>query len=85
MYMDPFYIGQIMPWPLSWAPAGWLFCAGQVLASNQYQELSYVIGNIYGGNPNAGTFALPNLQQIEQIGQIPYTTNNRGIRCVFSP
>ncbi len=66
--MDPIYIGQIMPWPLSWAPCGWMFCAGQVLNNNIYQGLYYVIGNTYGGNPSNNTFQLPDLQGFSPIG-----------------
>jgi microcystin-dependent protein len=69
--MDPF-IGQIVLWPLTWAPDGWAFCNGQILQVSQYQALYSLIGNTYGGTANS-TFGLPNLNGRVPIG----ATNNQ--------
>jgi microcystin-dependent protein len=62
--MDPF-LGQIIPWPVDWAPVNWALCNGQVLQINQYQTLFAVLGNKFGGDGKT-TFALPDLR-----GRIP--------------
>ena len=58
--MDPF-IGQIILWPMNWAPVGWALCTGQLLNVNQNQALFSLIGVTYGGDGRT-TFGLPNLQ-----------------------
>jgi len=55
--MDPI-LGQIMLWPLSWVPDGWLACEGQELQVAQYQALYSLLGQTYGGNGST-TFKLP--------------------------
>lgn len=64
--MDPF-IGQIMPWPIDYAPEGWVFCNGQILPIAQYQALFSLIGTIYGGDGRT-TFALPDLRGRVVVG-----------------
>jgi microcystin-dependent protein len=49
----------------NFAPAGWMFCSGQILAISEYSTLFNLIGTTYGGN-GTSTFGLPNLQ-----GRIP--------------
>jgi microcystin-dependent protein len=70
--MDPF-IGQIMPWPIDWAPYGWAFCNGQVLQVNQNPALFSLIGNRFGGD-GQNTFALPDLRGRVPIGAGPLVT-----------
>lgn len=57
--MDP-YIGEIRMFGGSFAPVGWLFCDGSLLAISQYDVLFNLIGTTYGGD-GVNTFALPNL------------------------
>ena len=55
------YIGEIRMFAGNFAPAGWMFCAGQLLAISQNETLFNLIGTTYGGDGQT-TFALPNLQ-----------------------
>jgi len=49
----------------NFAPAGWMFCAGQLLPISEYETLFNLIGTTYGGDGQS-TFALPDLQ-----GRVP--------------
>lgn len=64
--MDMF-IGTILPWPIGFAPDGWLFCQGQTLQITQYQALFSLISNQYGGDGRT-TFALPDLRARVPLG-----------------
>jgi microcystin-dependent protein len=55
------YIGEIRMFAGNFAPAGWAFCDGQLLAISTNSALFQLIGTFYGGDGQA-TFALPNLQ-----------------------
>jgi microcystin-dependent protein len=55
------FIGEIRCFSFGFAPKGWAFCNGQILAINQNQALFSILGTTYGGN-GIQTFALPNLQ-----------------------
>jgi len=57
---EPF-IGQICIYGFNFAPRGWAFCNGQILAISQNTALFSLLGTTYGGNGTT-TFALPNLQ-----------------------
>jgi microcystin-dependent protein len=57
---DPF-IGEIRLFAGNFAPAGWAFCAGQIVAISGNEALYQLIGTTYGGNGQSN-FALPNLQ-----------------------
>jgi microcystin-dependent protein len=59
------YLGEIRIFPYNFAPRGWWFCNGQILAIQQYTALFSLLGTYYGGN-GTSTFALPNLQ-----GRVP--------------
>ncbi|MDX8392524.1 MAG: tail fiber protein [Mariprofundaceae bacterium] len=61
---DPF-VGQISLFAGTFAPRGYAFCDGQLMAINQNQALYSLIGNTYGGDGRT-TFALPDLR-----GRIP--------------
>ena len=61
---EPF-IGQIKLWGGNFAPRGYAFCNGQLLAIAQNTALFSILGTIYGGDGRS-TFALPNLQ-----GRVP--------------
>lgn len=61
------YIGQIMLWPIGWAPNDWLACEGQELPIQQYTPLFSLIGIAYGGNGST-TFKLPDLRDRVPMG-----------------
>ena len=45
----------------NFAPAGWMFCDGQLLPISEYETLFNLIGTTYGGDGQE-TFALPDLR-----------------------
>jgi microcystin-dependent protein len=55
------YIGEIRMFGGNFAPAGWMFCQGQLLPISENDALFTLIGTTYGGDGQE-TFALPNLQ-----------------------
>jgi microcystin-dependent protein len=59
------YVGEIRMFGGNFAPAGWMFCNGQLLSISEYNTLFNLIGTTYGGD-GVQTFALPNLQ-----GRVP--------------
>ena len=58
--MEPF-IGQIQAFGFNFAPRGWAFCDGQLLAISQNQALFSLLGTMYGGDGRT-TFGLPDLR-----------------------
>ena len=58
--MEPF-IGQVIAFGGNFAPRGWAFCDGQLLAISQNTALFSILGTIYGGDGRT-TFALPDLR-----------------------
>ena len=64
---EPF-IGEVRMFGFTFAPSGWAFCAGQLLPISQNDALFTLIGTTYGGD-GVETFALPNLQGRNAIGQ----------------
>lgn len=70
------YIGEILMFGGNFAPLGWMFCEGQVLAISQYEALFSLIGTTYGGDGQS-TFALPDLRGRIPVhqGQGPGLTN----------
>jgi microcystin-dependent protein len=59
------YVGEIRMFAGNFAPAGWMFCAGQLLPISENETLFNLIGTTYGGDGQS-TFALPDLR-----GRIP--------------
>lgn len=59
------YIGEIRLFGGNFAPLGWAFCNGQLVAIAENDALFSLIGTTYGGDGQT-TFALPNLQ-----GRVP--------------
>jgi microcystin-dependent protein len=55
------YVGEIRMFGGSFAPAGWAFCNGQLMAISENDTLFNLIGTTYGGDGQS-TFALPDLQ-----------------------
>lgn len=59
------YVGEIRMFAGNFAPAGWMFCEGQLLPISEYETLFNLIGTTYGGDGQS-TFALPDLR-----GRVP--------------
>jgi microcystin-dependent protein len=55
------FLGEIRIMPYNFAPQGWAFCDGQVLAISQFTALFSLLGTTYGGN-GTSNFALPDLR-----------------------
>lgn len=55
------YIGEIRMFAGNFAPAGWMFCEGQLVPISEYETLFNLIGTTYGGDGQS-TFALPDLR-----------------------
>ena len=64
------YVGEIRMFAGNFAPAGWMFCEGQLLPISEYETLFNLIGTTYGGDGQS-TFALPDLR-----GRIPIHFGN---------
>lgn len=58
--MEPL-LGQITMFAGTFAPRGWAFCEGQLLAISSNTALFSIIGTTYGGDGRT-TFALPDLR-----------------------
>jgi microcystin-dependent protein len=59
------YVGEIRMFAGNFAPAGWMFCEGQLLPISEFDTLFNLIGTTYGGDGQS-TFGLPDLR-----GRIP--------------
>jgi microcystin-dependent protein len=55
------YVGEIRMFAGNFAPAGWMFCEGQLLPISEFETLFNLIGTTYGGDGQS-TFALPDLR-----------------------
>lgn len=64
------FLGEIMMFGGLFAPEGWMYCKGQLLAIDQNNALYTLIGTTFGGDGST-TFALPDLQGRVPIGQGP--------------
>ncbi len=64
------YVGEIRIFAGNFAPAGWMFCEGQLLPISENETLFNLIGTTYGGDGQS-TFALPDLR-----GRIPLHFGN---------
>lgn len=64
------YVGEIRMFGGNFAPAGWMFCEGQLLPISENETLFQLIGTTYGGD-GENTFALPDLR-----GRIPIHQGN---------
>ncbi len=62
------YVGEIRMFAGNFAPAGWMFCDGQLLPISENETLFQLIGTTYGGDGES-TFQLPNLQSRIPIHQ----------------
>ena len=64
------YVGEIRMFAGNFAPAGWMFCEGQLLPISENETLFNLIGTTYGGDGQS-TFALPDLR-----GRLPMHQGN---------
>src|ERR1700759_3805568 len=64
------YVGEIRIFAGNFAPAGWMFCEGQLLPISENETLFQLIGTTYGGDGES-TFALPDLR-----GRLPMHQGN---------
>jgi microcystin-dependent protein len=64
------YVGEIRMFAGNFAPAGWMFCEGQLLPISENETLFQLIGTTYGGDGES-TFALPDLR-----GRLPIHQGN---------
>jgi microcystin-dependent protein len=64
------YVGEIRIFAGNFAPAGWMFCEGQLLPISENETLFQLIGTTYGGDGES-TFALPDMR-----GRIPVHQGN---------
>jgi len=64
------YVGEIRMFAGNFAPAGWMFCEGQLLPISENETLFQLIGTTYGGDGQS-TFALPDLR-----GRVPIHMGN---------
>ena len=55
------FIGEIRMFAGNFAPAGWMFCDGQLLPISENETLFNLIGTTYGGDGQS-TFQLPDLR-----------------------
>src|SRR4051812_28227013 len=64
------YVGEIRMFAGNFAPAGWMFCEGQLLPISENETLFQLFGTTYGGDGQS-TFALPDLR-----GRLPVHQGN---------
>ncbi|MFB9106997.1 phage tail protein [Flavobacterium gyeonganense] len=72
------YVGEIRMFAGNFAPAGWMFCEGQLLPISENEALFQLIGTTYGGDGQE-TFKLPDLR-----GRIPIHMNNGGSGTTYN-
>src|SRR5689334_19966857 len=60
------YVGEVRMTAGFFAPLGWYYCDGRLWPISEDDSLYSVIGNRYGGDANAGSFAVPDLR-----GRVP--------------
>jgi microcystin-dependent protein len=64
------YVGEIRMFAGNFAPAGWMFCEGQLIPISENETLFQLVGTTYGGDGQS-TFALPDLR-----GRLPIHQGN---------
>jgi microcystin-dependent protein len=64
------YVGEIRMFAGNFAPAGWMFCEGQLVPISENETLFNLIGTTYGGDGQS-TFGLPDLR-----GRLPIHMGN---------
>ncbi len=66
------FVGEIRMFGGNFAPAGWMFCSGQLLPISENETLFNLIGTTFGGDGQS-TFQLPDLR-----GRLPVHTGSFG-------
>ena len=66
------YVGEIRLTGFNFAPSGWNFCDGSILAIAEFEVLFNLIGTTYGGDGQQ-TFQLPDLR-----GRVPIPMGTSG-------
>ena len=64
------YVGEVRMFAGNFAPAGWMFCEGQLLPISENETLFQLLGTTFGGDGES-TFALPDLR-----GRLPLHQGN---------
>jgi microcystin-dependent protein len=74
------FLGEIRMFGGNFAPAGWMFCEGQLLPISENDSLFALLGTTYGGDGQS-TFGLPDLR-----GRIPVHvgTSSGGVTYVLA-
>lgn len=72
------YLAEIRFFAGTYAPKNWMFCEGQIISINEYQELYSLIGTAYGGDGRT-SFALPDFRSRVCVGP-DYQQMNIGMR-----
>ena len=72
--MSDAYVGEIRMFGGNFAPAGWMFCEGQLLPISENETLFQLIGTTYGGDGES-TFQLPDLRGRLPIHQGTFAGN----------
>ncbi len=92
---EPF-IGELCQFPYNFAPRGWAFCHGQLIAIQQNPALFSLLGTSFGGD-GVHTFGLPDLRPKNEdgtpiqlyVGQIyenkPYMETSIALEGVYPP
>lgn len=73
------FLGEIYMFAGNFAPVGWAFCDGQLLAISINTALFSLLGTTYGGD-GIQTFALPDLR-----GRVPIHMGNSPLSGAFYP
>ena len=66
--MSQSFLGEIQIFAFNYAPRGWAFANGQLMAINQNAALFSLLGTTYGGNGTTN-FALPDLRSRVPLSQ----------------
>ena len=66
------FVGEIRMFGGNFAPAGWMFCSGQLLPISENETLFNLIGTTFGGDGQS-TFQLPDLR-----GRLPVHNGSFG-------
>lgn len=71
--MEDGYLAEIRLFAGNFAPRGWMFCSGQILAINENAALYSLLGTAFGGDGRS-TYGLPDLRS-----RVPMGSQDMGI------
>lgn len=72
-------VGVMNMWLTDSPPANHLLCQGQILNQADFTALFNVIGNQFGGDAVAGTFALPDMRKRVPVGKASSSTGDHDL------